>query len=82
MGSSNYHCRVQAVTLSAGGLALALAMLSLEKNERARYGPPVVAARSAMLLARLSSLPLALEAMARPDIIKIIMMVTVLTTRN
>lgn len=57
---------MQAATFSAGGLALALATLSLEGDQRTRYVPPLVAARSAGLLARLCSLPAALEAMARP----------------
>eukprot|EP00752_Nemacystus_decipiens_P002264 g2145.t1 len=57
---------VQAATFSAGGLALALATLSLEGDQRARFVPPLLAARSAGLLARLCALPAALEAMARP----------------
>ena len=57
---------MQAATFSAGGLALVLATLSLEGDQRARFVPPLVAARSAGLLARLCSLPAALLAMARP----------------
>lgn len=60
---------VQTATLSAGGLALALATLSLEGEDRARYVPPLVAARSAALLARLSQLPEAHEAMARAGVV-------------
>lgn len=57
--------RVQEETLSAGGLALALAHLSLEGDERSRNVPPLVAARSASLLARLCTHQAALESMAR-----------------
>lgn len=69
---------VQTATLSAGGLALALATLSLEGGERARFVPPLVAARSAGLLVRLSSLPVALEAMARPGAVDRIIQVYLL----
>lgn len=60
---------MQTATLAAGGLALALATLSLEGEQRALYVPPLVAARSAGLLARLSPLPAALGAMTRPGVI-------------
>lgn len=60
---------MQTATLSAGGLALALAVLSLEGEERKRHFPPLVSARSAGLLARLSTLPAALEVMVRPGVI-------------
>ena len=60
---------VQAATVSAGGLALALAVLSLVHEERARHAPPLVSARSAGLLARLSTLPEALAVMVRPGVI-------------
>lgn len=61
---------VQAATLCAGGLTLALAILSLEGDERKRHVPLLVSARSARLMARLSAHPLALEAMARPGVIE------------
>lgn len=59
---------MQKATLAAGGLAFALATLSLEGKDRVLHVPPLVAARSAGLLARLSPLPEALEAMARPGV--------------
>lgn len=72
---------VQAATLEAGGLALALAALSLEGEERALYAPPLVAARSAGLLVRLCPLPAALEAMARPGVVDRVIQVNRLFSR-
>ncbi|CAN0064567.1 unnamed protein product, partial [Ectocarpus sp. 4 AP-2014] len=68
---------VQKATLAAGGLAFALATLSLEGKDRVLHVPPLVAARSAGLLARLSPLPEALEAMARPGVVDRIIQATV-----
>lgn len=65
----------QEATFSAGGLALALAYLSLEGAQRAQNAPPLVAARSAGLLARLAQHPPALEAMSRPGVVERIMKV-------
>lgn len=60
---------MQKATLAAGGLAFALATLSLEGKDRVLHVPPLLAARSAGLLARLSPLPEALEAMACPGVV-------------
>ncbi|CAM9363301.1 unnamed protein product [Ectocarpus fasciculatus] len=68
---------VQKATLAAGGLAFALATLSLEGKDRVLHVPPLVAARSAGLLARLSPLPEALEAMSRPGVVDRIIQATV-----
>ncbi|CAM9530495.1 unnamed protein product, partial [Hapterophycus canaliculatus] len=68
---------LQAATFSAGGLSLALATLSLGGEDRARYAPPLVAARSAGLLARLSPHPGALEAMVCPGVFDRIVQATV-----
>ncbi|CAM9996297.1 unnamed protein product [Ectocarpus sp. 13 AM-2016] len=68
---------VQKATMAAGGLAFALATLSLEGKDRVLHVPPLVAARSAGLLARLSPLPEALEAMARPGVVDRIIQATV-----
>ncbi|CAN0135886.1 unnamed protein product, partial [Scytosiphon promiscuus] len=72
-----HNHRVQTATLDAGGLALALATLSLRGDDRARYAPPLVAARSAGLLARLAPLPAALEAMTRRGVFDRIVEATV-----
>lgn len=56
--------------MSAGGLALVVATLSLDAHERQRTITPLLAARSAALLARLSSLPAAGGVLARRGVIE------------